>query len=110
MLPFVLVAMALLSAGLLGQMVRLPGACRIARIGALVAMIAGPLWGLGPWNLPIGIAALVGIVLLAIGAWRVEANGGRRGRRGRLGSALGGVAIVAWALLAGDGRSMGAWI
>jgi hypothetical protein len=94
--------MALLSAGLLGQLVRLPRETRFARIGALLAIVAGPLWGLGPWNLPIGVAALAGIVVFALGAWRAG-QWGRWAAVALLGSTLGGAAIIGWALTAYGG-------
>lgn len=100
--PFVLLAMALLAGGLIGQMIRVPNRARAARVGAFVAIVAGPVWGLGPWNLIIGGAALAGIVLLAIGAlwsnqWRWPAT------LAVTGSALVGAAIIAVAILTWDG-------
>lgn len=67
--PFIFLAMVLLTAGLIGQMIRMPNSARVARGGALVAIVAGTVWGLAPWVLPLGLAALVGLVVFAAGAW-----------------------------------------
>ena len=66
--PLILLAMGLLSAGLLGQLIRLPRQARVGRLGALVGLVSAPIWGLGPWILSFGLAALGGIVALALGA------------------------------------------
>jgi len=68
-MPFVFAAMVLLSAGLLGQLIRLPLGAWAPRAGAVIAMLAGPFWGLAPWYLPIGLAVAIGIAVLAVGAW-----------------------------------------
>jgi len=67
--PLYFAALMMLSAGLVGQMIRLPGRARVARIGAFIAIWAAPLWGLGPWLLVFAIALFVGLFLLAVGAW-----------------------------------------
>ena len=100
--PFVLLAMALLAAGLIGQMIRISSRARAARVGALVAIVAGPVWGLGPWVLPLGIAALAGILVLALGAWRAG-QWGVGAALAIVGPTLGGVAITGWALTAYGG-------
>jgi len=101
-LPFILLAMVLLAAGLIGQMIRMPNRARAARVGALVAIVAGPAWGLGPWVLPLGIAALAGILVLALGAWRAG-QWGVGAALAIVGPTLGGVAITGWALTAYGG-------
>jgi len=68
-MPFIFGAMLLLSAGLLGQLIRLPAKAWVARAGAVIAMLAGPFWGLGPWFLWLGLAVAIGIAVLAVGAW-----------------------------------------
>ena len=105
--PFVLLAMALLAGGLIGQVIRVPNRARAARVGAFVAIVSGPVWGLGPWNLMIGGAALAGIVLLAIGSlwsnqWSWPAT------LAVTGSALVGAAIIAVAILTWDGDRLAA--
>lgn len=68
--PLLFLAVALLSAGLIGQLISLPRNARLARLGAGAAIPFLLLWGLAPWLLPIGLAALVGLVALAVGARR----------------------------------------
>lgn len=68
-MPIVLGAMILLSAGLIGQLIRLPARAIVARVGALVALLAAPIWALAPWVLVSGVAVLAGLVLLGISAW-----------------------------------------
>lgn len=67
-MPLFLAAAVLLSAGLVGQLIRLPHTTVVARLGALVALVLAPIWTLGPWVLPIGALALAGIVVLALSA------------------------------------------
>ena len=67
--PIFVLAMVLLSGGLLGQLIRLPSARRAGRIGAVVALFFGPIWSFGPWNLFLGIPIIIGLVLLALSAW-----------------------------------------
>jgi hypothetical protein len=104
-LPFILLAMVLLAAGLTGQMIRMPNRARVARGGALVAIVAGPVWGLGPWILPLGLAALVGLVVLAAGAWWSR-QWGWVAATAATASALGVVAIVVGAVALGSGTRM----
>ena len=68
--PLLFLAVVLLSAGLVGQLISLPMNARLARLGAGAAMPFLLLWGLAPWLLPIGLAALAGLVTLAVGARR----------------------------------------
>lgn len=68
-MPLYFTALLLLSAGLVGQMIRLSARARVARFGAFIAIFAAPLWGLGPWLLLFAAILFVGLVLLALGAW-----------------------------------------
>ena len=103
--PFVIIAMLLLAAGLMGQMIRLPHSARIARIGAVVALITGPVWGLGPWILPFGVLALAGIVVLAVGSWWAK-QWRWPSTAAVVGSALAGVIIVVVAMMGSGGDRM----
>jgi hypothetical protein len=72
-LPFLLGAVVLLAGGLGGQLVRLPGNARLARIGASVAIPFLLLWGTQPWLLWAGIPMIGGLIVLAVGAHRSHA-------------------------------------
>jgi hypothetical protein len=67
-----------------------------------VAIVAAPLWGLAPWVMWLGIVALAGLVVVAIGTWHAG-QWGRLAALTMLGSALGGTAIISWALTAYGG-------
>ncbi|MEW5990168.1 MAG: hypothetical protein AB1736_02330 [Chloroflexota bacterium] len=71
--PFLLGAMVLLSGGLLGHLIRLGSGHHVARTGAIVALLCGPLWAFGPWNLSLGTLMLVGLVVFAGAAWGARA-------------------------------------
>ncbi|MBF8289574.1 MAG: hypothetical protein HW391_542 [Chloroflexi bacterium] len=103
-MPFILLAMVFLSAGLLGQLVRLPSTARVGRIGAAVAAVMLPIWGLGPWNMMFGAIALAGLIILAIAS--VQARQWSWRAAGALAlPALAGAGVFAWVLsgLAGAG-------
>jgi hypothetical protein len=102
-LPILLAAMVLLAGGLLGQMIRLPARAPIARLGAVVAMVCGPLWVFGPWVLPLGILTLLGLVAVALGAWWSSSWSGfaALGLLASVGGILGSV-IVAFGLSSQD--------
>ena len=68
-MPIVLGSMILLSGGLIGQLIRLPGQAIVARFGAFVGLLAAPIWALAPWVLASGVAVLAGLVLLGMSAW-----------------------------------------
>ena len=104
-LPFIFLAMVLLAAGLIGQMIRVPNRARVARGGALVAIVAGPVWGLAPWVLPLGLAALVGLVVLAAGAWW-SSQWGWRAATAATASAGSVVAIFVGVFFLGTGTRM----
>lgn len=67
--PILILAGALLVAGLCGQLIVLPSSARVARAGAVIAIPAVLLWTLGPWVLITAASALVGLGVLAYGAW-----------------------------------------
>jgi len=69
-MPVLFAAGALLIAGLLGQLLVLPGGATNARIAALVAMACAFLFSLAPWVLPVGAIALVGLEIVALSGWR----------------------------------------
>ncbi|TAK02352.1 MAG: hypothetical protein EPO36_02440 [Chloroflexota bacterium] len=71
--PFMLAAMAMLSGGLLGQLIRIGPGHRVTRAGAILAIICGPLWAFGPWLVGLWALALAGLVAFAVGAWRAGA-------------------------------------
>jgi hypothetical protein len=67
-LPFLVLAMVLLSAGLYRVIVHLPlGSSRTALAGT-IAIITGPCWGFVPWFVPAGLAFVVGTFILIAGA------------------------------------------
>jgi hypothetical protein len=68
-LPLVLLAVFLLAGGLIGQIIRMPTA-RVARAGAIVAMVFLILWSFGPWMFHFGAVGIVGLVVFALAAWR----------------------------------------
>ena len=73
--PFVLLAIVLLVAGLLGQQIRLPADARLARGSALLAIPFVLVFGVGPWMWPFGLVALGLLVVLAVtglrsGTWQ----------------------------------------
>ena len=68
-LPIVLGSMILLSGGLIGQLIRLPGQAIVARFGAFVGLLAAPNWALAPWVALSGQVLLAGLILLALSAW-----------------------------------------
>ena len=68
-LPIVLGSMTLLSGGLIGQLIRLPGQAIVARFGAFVGLLAAPIWALAPWVALSGLFLLTGLILLALSAW-----------------------------------------
>ena len=68
-MPILLAAMVLLSGGLCGHLLRLPAAARVARFGAVVAILSGPVWAIGPWVLVLFGLTIIGLTTLALGAW-----------------------------------------
>ena len=68
-MPILLGSMILLSAGLIGQMIRLPAQAIVGRIGALGGLLAAPIWALAPWVVASGIALLASLVMLGMSAW-----------------------------------------
>lgn len=68
--PFLIVAMVLLSAGLYRIVAHLPAGSGGTALAGSIAMIAGPLWGAVPWLMPAGAAFVVGTVVVMVGAAR----------------------------------------
>jgi hypothetical protein len=68
--PILVFAVALLAAGLVGQVIRLPRSARVARGSALAAIPLVLLTGIGPWMLEIDLAAIACLVILAIAGAR----------------------------------------
>ncbi|MEA2609415.1 MAG: hypothetical protein QOJ75_1658 [Chloroflexota bacterium] len=71
--PFLLGAVSLLGGGLGGQLVSLPRNARLARFGAAVALLFLIVWGLQPWQFWTAGTMVVGLAVLAIGAYRAGA-------------------------------------
>jgi hypothetical protein len=72
-LPILLLAGVLLVAALFGQLVMLPRSARLARAGAVIAIPGMLLWTLVPWYAGTAAAAILGLGLLAYGAWFARA-------------------------------------
>jgi hypothetical protein len=62
-------ALLMLSAGFVGQMIRLPARARVARLGAFIGIFAAVGWGFGPWLLAFAALLLVALLMLALGGW-----------------------------------------
>jgi hypothetical protein len=71
--PFMLAAMVLLSGGLLGQLIRIGPGHLVARAGAILAFVCGPLWAFGPWLVVLLSLVLAGLVAFGLAAWRAGA-------------------------------------
>jgi hypothetical protein len=69
-LPFIILAMALLTVGLAGTAERLPAGDRLGRAGAWVAGGGGLLWAMAPWVMITGLVGAIGFVFLAAAAVR----------------------------------------
>jgi hypothetical protein len=67
-LPFLVLAMVLLSVGLYRIIVRLPLTARGSPLAGTIAIITGPCWGFMPWFMPAGLAFVVGTFGLIAGA------------------------------------------
>ena len=65
-LPFSVLAVILLSAGLVGQVLRLPLTASVARASAATAIPFLVLYGMAPWLFPLAAIALACLVTLAI--------------------------------------------
>jgi hypothetical protein len=72
-LPVIMLAVALLVGGLIGQLIWLPRSARAARVGAVIAIPCLIMWSFGPWLIQPFTIAVVGLVTLSIGAVRVGA-------------------------------------
>jgi hypothetical protein len=71
-LAFVLLAAALLSVGLYRVVVRLPAGASVARTSGWISIIAGPVWSIMPWVMPLGALFLVSVMVVAVGAGRAH--------------------------------------
>jgi hypothetical protein len=69
-LPVLLLAVGLLAAGLIGQLIRLPADARLARGAATAAIPFLLVWGMAPWLWPVVLVAIGFIVVLAVAAHR----------------------------------------
>jgi len=69
-MPLLLIAIALLAAGLLGQLIRLPDEARLARGSATLAIPFLALFGLAPWVAAYGLVAIGLLIVLAVAGWR----------------------------------------
>jgi hypothetical protein len=68
--PFFLLAMALLSIALFRTVLRLPPAKVGARAVGLIGLGCGLLWSMAPWLVPLLMIFLVGVVVVAVAAYR----------------------------------------
>lgn len=69
-LPFFVLAVVLLSVGLYRLVDRLPDEAAWPRLAGWIAIVAGPVWAFMPWLLPIGLAFILAVLGLAVGARR----------------------------------------
>lgn len=69
-LPFFVLALVLLSVGLYRLVDRLPITARWSRAAGWIAIVAGPFWAFMPWLLPIGLAFILAVLGLTVGARR----------------------------------------
>ncbi len=104
--PLYFAALAMLSAGLVGQMIRLPARARVARFGAFIGIFAAPIWGLGPWLILFALVLFVGLLLLAVGAWWANEWSGSAALA-VLGSIIPGTAVGLATLALGIGGPLG---
>ena len=69
-LPFLVLALVLLSIGLYRIVDRLPRDAAGARLAGWIAIAAGPVWAFMPWVLPLALAFVLGLLGLVVGARR----------------------------------------
>lgn len=69
-MPLFFVSLLLLSFGLYRVVDRLPAAAMASRAAGWTAIIVGPIWSVMPWVAPIGVALLLGVLGLSVGARR----------------------------------------
>ena len=69
-LPFLILAFVLLSVGLYRIIESLPASAVVWRAAGWTAIVAGLLWSLMPWLLPIALVFMLGTIGLAVGARR----------------------------------------
>lgn len=92
-LPLFLAAVMLLGVGMIATFVQLPEPSRPVQTAAYVASMAGLLWAFAPWLMYAGMVAFVGLLVVAVVAWRAG-----RWSSPELGVLVAGVG-VAWGLL-----------
>jgi hypothetical protein len=71
--PLFYLAIGLLIAGIVGELILLPRTARFARVGAIVAIPFLILWSLAPWYLPEFLVTAIGLLTLSVGAVRAKA-------------------------------------
>ena len=71
--PLFLLAIGLLIAGLVGQLILLPSTARLARVGATIAVPFLVMWAIAPWYPTEYLVASAGLLSLAVGAVRAGA-------------------------------------
>ncbi len=69
-LPFIVLAVALLSIGLYRMIARLPVGAHGAATAGVLAIVAGLGWSFMPWVFPLALIFILGVLGLAVGAWR----------------------------------------
>jgi hypothetical protein len=69
-IPLFMLGLFLLVAGLIGQLIVLPGELRVARWAAVIAIPFAILWALAPWMFHFLLPLLVCLVLFAVAARR----------------------------------------
>jgi hypothetical protein len=69
-LPLLFVSFTLLAVGIAVVGMDLPSSARVGRLGAFVACVTGLAWAAMPWYVPLGILAQLGLVAVALSAWR----------------------------------------
>ena len=71
--PVFWLAIGLLIAGLVGQLILLPSTARLARVGATIAVPFLVMWAIAPWYPTEYLVASAGLLSLAVGAVRAGA-------------------------------------
>lgn len=71
-LPFFVLSLVLLSLGLYRLVGRLPAGSGWTHAAGWIAIVAGPVWAVIPWVMPIGLVFLLGALGLAVGARRAQ--------------------------------------
>jgi hypothetical protein len=72
-IPLYYLAIGLLVAGLVGELILLPRTATFARVGAVIAIPFLILWSLAPWYPTEFLVATIGLLTLSVGAVRAKA-------------------------------------